>query len=82
MRGITGSTLCVLERTTPKVPPPPPRSAQKRLPFWQALAVRRTPSGVIMVNSNTRSIPSPYTGERMLCPPPITQPPEAPTVAA
>ena len=38
--GVDGYVLYVTEVTIPNVPPPPPRSAQKRSEFWYALAVR------------------------------------------
>lgn len=44
-----GETSIVASRTTPKIPPPPPRSAKNRSWFWQALAVRNTPSGVTIL---------------------------------
>ena len=75
--GPRGSSRCVAASTTPKAPPTPaPRSARNRSACWQALAVRRAPSGVTTSNSTTRSAPSPYAGDSTLCPPPRTQPPD------
>ena len=59
VRGMAGSTLTVMLRTTPKAPAPAPRSAQKRSGFVYGFAVRRTPSEVTMMISRTRSAPKP-----------------------
>ena len=66
VRGIAGSTLMVVLRTTPKAAAPAPRRAQNKSGWLWALAMRRCPSGVMTVNSRTRSTPMPYRGDSTL----------------
>jgi|SRR5690242_19731340 len=50
-----GYAFMVTDVTTPNVPPPPPRSAQKRSGLRQGFAVRYFPSGVTILTSRTLS---------------------------
>lgn len=73
---------CVLKRssvTTPKLPFPAPRSAQKRSLFSVAFAVSCLPSAVISVAWVRLSQVSPYARDTTPWPPPRVSP-ETPTV--
>ena len=70
-RVIGGLAINVLSRTTPNVPPPPPRRAKNRSGSWHWFTVRYFPSGVTILNCSTRSTPSPSAGDNALCPPPF-----------
>jgi hypothetical protein len=52
---IRGSARKVDSSTTPKVEPPPPRSAQKRSGFVKLLATRYFPSEVTILNCSYRT---------------------------
>eukprot|EP00951_Prasinocladus_malaysianus_P022547 scaffold189241_cov31-Prasinocladus_malaysianus.AAC.2 len=66
--------------TTPKEPPPPPRSAQKRPGCEHLSTVARVPSASTISSCTTLSTPSPYCRDCALSPPPISHPPQQPTV--
>lgn len=57
--GISGCALTVTEVATPKVLPPPPRSAQKRSVCEVELATTNSPSAVTTSKASTLSAPVP-----------------------
>ena len=62
------------EVTTPKFPPPP-RSAQNRSSFSEALAVNTFPSAVTICEDNKLSMDIPYFRMSQPTPPPSVRPP-------
>mmetsp|Transcript_22947 Transcript_22947/g.80083 ORF Transcript_22947/g.80083 Transcript_22947/m.80083 type:complete len:214 (-) Transcript_22947:415-1056(-) len=76
-----GYVLTVMEVMTPKVLPPPPRSAHSRSELLLALAVTSEPSATTTSTLTIWSTPSPRCGPSQLCPPPVLHP-TTPTVAA
>src|SRR2546422_2397688 len=77
---LTGCAWKVNEVTTPKLPPPPPRSAQKRSGSWFALQVSRRPSATTTCAACKVSQVRPNLRPRTPTPPPMVRP-ATPTVA-
>src|SRR5215468_3557223 len=75
----SGWVRSVSRVTTPKVPPPPPLSAQNRSGLRAALAIRTAPSAVTTSASSrfAAAVPKPF--EKAPKPPPCTRP-ATPTV--
>src|SRR6266704_4589936 len=57
---LTGCTRKVNEVTTPKLPPPPPRNAQKRSALWLASQVSTRPSASTTCAERRLSQVKPY----------------------
>src|ERR1700690_125733 len=64
----------VNEVATPKLPPPPPRQAQKRSLSWLASQSRIWPSAVTTCTDSMLSQVSPYARETTPTPPPSARP--------
>jgi hypothetical protein len=70
----TGYVMNTRSVTIPKLPPPPPRQAQKRSAFSSSLQVRRRPSAVTSVSSWSASQVRPCLREMNPTPPPSVMP--------